>query len=326
MPLSDSIVVLGEGSGFHRGFTPDDYAGALRDRLPNHDIYISRTLQQARELSKNARVMTGSMINEEIIANASQLRLFSVISSGYDHLPLNELERNNVAVTNASGVHAPSVSEHALSFMLTFSRYLHEGFRRKQQRVWQHYLPLGLDGSTVTVVGQGSIGQAVIRRLNGFDIDTISIRHSPSKGGPADEVYGYDREHLHHALAQTDYLVLTCPLTDKTQNLISSDELAILPADAVLINVARGGVVEMDALTSAIQGERLRGAALDVTEPEPLPADHPLWSFENVLITPHIAGYSPQNTQLIADIVAENVKKINKTESFDDLKNLVVNP
>jgi phosphoglycerate dehydrogenase-like enzyme len=244
-------------------------------------------------------------------------------SAGTENLPLDALRERDVAVTNASGIRAPNIAETVLGFVLTFAGRLHEGWRRNRTREWRHYQGHELQGSTVTVVGIGSIGLATLRRLEGFGVDTIGIRHTPGKGGPADEVVGYDEASLHEALARTEYLVLACPLTETTRNLLDRDAFATLPPETVLVNVGRGTVVDTDALTEAVQRQAIRGAALDVVDPEPLPADHQLWRFENVLLTPHNAGHSPEHWPRLADVVAENVDRIRDTGSSDGLKNQV---
>jgi phosphoglycerate dehydrogenase-like enzyme len=137
-------------------------------------------------------------------------------------------------------------------------------------------------------------------------------------------VGGYDA--LHDALARTDYLVLACPLTDATRGLVDAAALATLPPAAVLVNVARGGVVDHDALAAALGEEALRGAALDVTDPEPLPADSPLWGFENCLITPHVGGSTPRHWDRLAAVVAGNVRTLAAGGDPADLRNLVAAP
>jgi phosphoglycerate dehydrogenase-like enzyme len=116
---------------------------------------------------------------------------------------------------------------------------------------------------------------------------TLSASATLSKGGPTDEVIGFDRDSLHDALARTTYPVIACPLTETTEGLIGAAEFATLPPDAVLVNMARGPIVDTEAMVDAIRGNTIRGAVLDVTDPEPLPEGHPLWNFGNVQITPH---------------------------------------
>jgi phosphoglycerate dehydrogenase-like enzyme len=173
----------------------------------------------------------------------------------------------------------------------------------------------------VTVVGLGAIGQAIVERLAGFGVETLGVRYSPEKGGPTDEVLGF--EELHDALARTEYLALACPLTEETRGLIDTAAFETVPSEAVLINVARGPVVETDALVAALRSNAIRGAALDVTDPEPLPRDHPLWTFENALITPHSAGHTPQYYDRLADIVATNLERVAESGEYEGLENQV---
>ena len=305
------------------GIPVPEYVTAIRDRLPDHDVAHARTPAEERELIANATAVTGHALRDELLDRAADLRLFACLYAGVDHLPLEELASRGVAVTNASGVHGPNAGEWALGQMLTFARGLHTGWRRQQRHEFRHFQAGELYGSTVTVVGMGAIGEAVIERLAGFGVDTIGVRHSPEKGGPADEVVGYDEDEFHGALARTDYLVLACPLTDLTRGLVDADALTTLPPTAVVLNLARGPVIDTDALVSTLRLGGLRGAALDVTDPEPLPPDHPLWNFENVLITPHTAGQTPRYYDRCADVLAENVRRLDSGEA-DGLRNQVV--
>jgi len=311
------ITVLRTGA---HGTPMSEYADALRERLPERDVALARTPAEERDLAADARVVTGVDIDEALLSEADELALFAGAYAGYEHLPLDAFRERGVAVTNAAGVHAPSAGEQVVGYLLTFARRLHEGWRRQQHREFRHYRAGELKGSTVTVVGLGAIGEGVVQRLQGFDVDTIGVRYTPEKGGPTDEVVGFDDEALHDAFARTDYLVLACPLTDTTRHLVDRAALNTLPPESVLVNVARGGVVDTDALVAALRREDIRGAALDVTDPEPLPEDHPLWNFENVVVTPHTAGQTPEYWSRLAGIVATNVSRLDTDE---DLQNRV---
>lgn len=323
--MSDPTDVVVRRRGAH-GLSTDTYANVLRERLPNYSVRKASTPAEERALIRTAKVVTGASIPRELLAEAPQLRLFACTWAGTGHLPTEELRRAGVAVTNASGVHAPNIAETVVGHILVFARRIHEGWKRKQRREWRHFQMDELKGSTVTVVGQGAIGRAVVTRLSGFDVETIGVRYTPAKGGPADRVIGFDTDDFHAALAETEYLVLASPLTETTRGLIDGEALDTLGPDAFLINIARGGLVETDALVDALRSQFLRGAALDVTDPEPLPSDHPLWTFENVFITPHNAGHSPEHWPRLADIVAENVRRLDGTDEFESLENLVSTP
>jgi len=318
MTEKPDVAVLREGT---EGLSMESYAEELHDRLPDRSVALARTPSEERELVADARVVTGITVEEETLEGADRLELFACTFAGTDHLPMDAFAERGVAVTNAGGIHAPGIAEQAIGNMLAFARRLHEGWRRKGNREWRHFQSSEFTDSTVTVIGLGSIGQAVVQRLQGFEVDTIGVRYTPSKGGPTDEVVGFDEEAIHDALARSEYVVVACPLNEMTRGLVGEAELATLPTDAVVVNTARGPIVDTDALVSALRSNKIRGAALDVTDPEPLPEDHPLWNLENCLITPHTGGHTPRHWERLADIVAENVERL---DSGADLENQVL--
>jgi phosphoglycerate dehydrogenase-like enzyme len=316
-----SIVVLREDIG---PAPAAEYADTLADRFPNHEVRLARTPAEEREYIQDADIVAGVTIDEDLLAHADALDLFVCSYAGTEHLPLEALAERGVAVTNAAGIHAPGLAAQAVGKMLMFTRNLHIGLRRTEQRRWEHFRAGDMTGKTVTVVGLGAIGTAIVERLAGFEVETIGVRYTPAKGGPTDEVVGFDDEAIDDALARTDVLVLASPLTETTRGLVSREELVTLPPDAVVINVARGEIVDTDALVWALREGTIGGAALDVTDPEPLPEDHPLWTFEDVLVTPHIGGETPHNWERLADILERNLETVAETGAFEDLENQVV--
>lgn len=314
------VVVLRKGT---EGLSMEAYARALSNRLDGLSVFHARTPAEEDEGLREARVATGIHLDEEQLALAENLELFVCTFAGTDHLPRSAFAENDIAVVNAGGIHAPGIAEQAIGYALSFARRLPEAWRRKRRSEWRHFQSSEFGGSTVTIVGLGSIGQAIVKRLQGFDVETIGIRYTPEKGGPTDEVIGFDPEAVHTALARTDYLMVATPLTETTRGLIGEAELATLPPNAVLINVARGGLVETPALVSALQRSGIRGAALDVTDPEPLPPDHVLYTLENVIITPHTGGHTPKHWERLADILVENVELLDAGASKDELRNYV---
>jgi len=307
MSIQPEITVLRQGT---EGLSIEEYAQEIRDRLPEYTVRRARTPHEERRLVEQSPIITGVGIDEQILTRANNLKLFACAYSGTGHLPEDLLLEREIRVTNASGIHAPGIAEQAVGNIIVFSRRLHEGWHRKQKQEWRHYQASELTDATVTILGLGSIGTGVARRFQGFGVNTIGIRSNPEKGGPTDEVMGTDQKQFHEALSRTDYLVIACPLTDATRGLVGKEELITLPPDAVIVNTARGAIIDTDALQWAIQNGCLRGAALDVTDPEPLPDDHPLWGFENVLITPHMGGHTPEHWPRLADILAENVRRL----------------
>ena len=316
------VLVLRRGA---HGMSSERYAEELRDRLPDHDVVRARTPAEERELIADVPVATGHALDEELLEHAESLRLFACAAAGVGRLPLEALEERGIAVTNASGVHGPNIAEQVIGSILVFSRNLHEGIRRDGRAEWRHYQahPTELADSTVTVVGLGAIGEAIVERLRPFGPRILGVRYTPEKGGPTDEVYGFGEEPFHEALAETDYLVLACPLTGTTRGLVDAAAFDTLSPESVVVNIGRGPIIETDALVDAVKDNAIRGAALDVTDPEPLPADHDLWGMENVIVTPHNSGHTSQYYPRLAEIVAGNVKRIAETGSYEDLENRV---
>ncbi|GAD52997.1 D-3-phosphoglycerate dehydrogenase [Halarchaeum acidiphilum MH1-52-1] len=287
------------------GMDPADYAATLRERLPEAEVALARTPSEERELLMEASVATGFQIDPEVVAAADSLDLFVCTFAGTDHLPLDALEDAGVTVANASGVHGPNIAEQVLGYVLADVRNLRRGWRQHERGEWNHYQGGELRGSTATVVGMGPIGEEIVDRFDAFGVETIGVRYTPEKGGNADDVIGFEETALLDAFAKSDYLVLACPLTETTAGLVGEEAFLTLPTDAMLVNVARGPVVNTDALVAALRGNDIGSAALDVTDPEPLPHDHPLWTLENALVTPHNAGHTPEYWNRCADILGD---------------------
>jgi len=301
--MTDIVVLRGK---IH-GLSPADYAETLAERFPDLDVTYAETPERQRELLSEARVATGYNVDGEAVRESDSLELFCCTFAGTGHLPLDAFEEGGVRVVSASGVHGPNIGEQVLGYILAETRNLRTGWEQTEQNTWSHYQAGELKDSTVTVVGMGPIGEAILERLDPFGVERIGVRYTPEKGGPAESVIGFDGGGFQDALARTDYLVLACPLTDTTRSLVDDTALKTLPADAYLVNVARGPVVDTDALVAALRGNDVGGAALDVTDPEPLPSDHPLWDLPDCLITPHNAGHTPEYWERCADIMAEEI-------------------
>ncbi|WP_284014121.1 D-2-hydroxyacid dehydrogenase [Halobaculum litoreum] len=307
------------------GHPAAEFVDVLRERLPDHDVVLASTPAEEREAVATADAVAGEgFATGELLDGAASLKLFAGVYAGTGHLDLDAFEAAGVAVTNASGVHAPNISEYVIGALVSLARDFRRATRQQDRREWRAYRTRELYDSTVTVVGLGAIGTAVVERLAPFGVETLGVRHSPEKGGPVDEVFGYDA--VHEALARTDHLVLACPLTDTTEGLVDRDALKTLPPHATLVNIARGPVVDTDALVHALRWNHVRGAFLDVTDPEPLPEDHPLWGFDDVHITPHNAGHTPRYFERVADVLAGNVRRLAAADGDElpELENRVV--
>jgi phosphoglycerate dehydrogenase-like enzyme len=232
-------------------------------------------------------------------------------SAGADRSIFTALLARQVAVTTSSGANAPVVAQSALAAMLALARHLPRLFAAQRERRWAPLLasglPRDLDGQTVVLVGWGPIGQQLGALLQALGLRLVVVRQSDVPAGAGIRTVSYDG--LHEVLPQADWLVLACPLSARTRGMLGAGELALLPAGAQLVNVARGELLDQAALISALREGRLAGAALDVFEHEPLPPDSPLWTLDNVIVTPHSAGFSDGNEARVADMFLANLRR-----------------
>ena len=299
---NDTILVLRGDMFGHEG---EQYAEAIRQQLDGWEVVYPESSAHERELLGKARVVTGAYLDPDDIPEGADIELFAYTFTGTDYLPLDSYAELGITVTNASGVPAPNIAEHVIGSMVVGARDFQRAWRQQQQNVYRSFHTKDINEATVTIVGLGSIGEAVVERLNGFNVTTIGVRHTPSKSSPTDRTLGYDDIEL--ALDPADFVILTCPHTDTTTELIDDDALQTMPPESVLINVSRGGVVDTAALTKRLQRNHIGYAILDVTEPEPLPNDHTLWDLDNAFITPHYAGQTPSYVERLAELVVSNI-------------------
>ena len=241
---------------------------------------------------------------------------------GYDDVP--QYLPEGIPLANASGVHDGPTAELAVALTLAAQRGLPRYIRAADRHVWETEFFPSLCAKRVLIVGYGGVGKAIEARLAGFEAEITrmarSARTERNLAGAEVEVLGF--ADLHAQLAVSDVVILAVPLTAQTQHLIDAAALAALPDNALLVNIARGGVVDTDALVAELSGSRIR-AALDVTDPEPLPADHPLWSAPNVLITPHAGADSDALLPRMAALIRRQIAALQAGETPE---NLVLGP
>jgi phosphoglycerate dehydrogenase-like enzyme len=246
----------------------------------------------------------GSLL-PRIWSDAERVRWVHTLAAGVDTLLFPELLASNVVLTNARGVFAPALAEFVLAAMLWFAKDLGRMRRNQRGAVWEPFDVERLEGQTAGIVGYGSIGQAVAARCAVLGMKIVATRRRQ-----LDET----TVPLSELLALSDYVVLSTPLTPKTRSLIGTAELARMKPSAVLINIARGAVVNEPALIDALTNRRIRGAALDVFETEPLPPAHPLWSLDNVLLSPHCADHVSDSHTRSMMLFLENLARFQRGE------------
>lgn len=247
-------------------------------------------------------------------AKAEKLQFVQVPGAGVDSLISQPDLHPDVVVCNASGSHEPEMSEFVITMLHATTYRVLQLIDQQRERFWRSQLIPGhaLDGGKLCILGLGTIGANVARRASALGMDVVGVRHS---GRPVDHVRSVvtpDRrlEVLDGATA----LVVITPLTDDTRGLVGAEELAALAPGAVVVDVSRGGVVEIDALVAALDSGHVFGAAVDVFETEPLPIESPLWNIPNLIITPHTAGASADYTRRISDMFANNLEAFERGE------------
>ena len=239
------------------------------------------------------------------------------IQAGVDKFPQTDYDKAGVALTNSSGIHGASVGETVIGFMTMLARGLHHYVRAGAEHNWSVLpwdRPFTLEDESVCVVGLGTIGQGVAERATWMGMDVLGVRRSPNPVPIVDELYTADE--LHAALLNARFVVLAVPLTTATRRMFGPAELTAMRDDAFLINVARGPVVVENALVDAIENDEIGGAALDVFGEEPLPEDSPLWDLDEVIVTPHSAARTNTYHEDIADLVLENIERIEDGREF----------
>ena len=292
---------------------PDEHVERLRRAFPEVEITRADSDQLVDAL-KEADAVAAWSVPEEAIANAKRLKWIHRGAAGVEDLLTPTLAESDIILTNSSGVHASNMAEHVLACMLVFARRLPKLLALQQEHAWNGKRVIGvfeLTGQSVMLAGLGDIGQAVAKRVRAFDMHTIGVRRHSSLPRPdhIETMLGMDR--FHEALGNAHHVVNSLPFTPATARMFDEDAFAAMRPGTMFYNVGRGRTVDQDALIRALRSGRLGGAALDVTDPEPLPADSPLWDMDNVIITQHTAGRTPHMWDRVFRLIETNLERYN---------------
>lgn len=274
-----------------------------------------------RRIGEADVLVISGLWHNDLIEHAKRLRFIQSIGSGTDQFDREALTARGIRLASAAGVNARAVAEHAMALILALARRLPEARDNQLRRVWRGMISDltqredELGGKTLLVIGLGRIGGRLARLGKAFDMRVIGFRRDPVSGrDAADSVHTLAE--LPAFLPQADYVALTCPLTDATRGVIDARTLALLPPGASVVNCARGPCVVEADLVAALQAGRIAGAAVDTTEPEPLPAESPLWAMANVLITPHTAGETRKYEANVIEILMQNLDRLWRGETL----------
>jgi phosphoglycerate dehydrogenase-like enzyme len=297
---------------------------AFRDALPDVEFLLpdDSGLPAGLERAEAAAISWDSPPIDTILAAAPRLRWLHQRGAGIDRIATPRLVASDVVVTNGSGNHAPNIAEHVLALMLAFARGLPGLIRAQQQRRWQSpaaHDVFELSGQTLALVGVGAIGSAIAQRASALGMEVVGVRRSAAGTASAGiaRVVGIDA--LDSVLAVADHVAVSLPLTAATRGLFSTERLAAMKRGAYLYNVGRGATVDPAALLDALRSGRLAGAGLDVTEPEPLPAESALWAEPGVIVTAHSSGLTPRSFERYQRLLLDNLLRFARGEPLLNL-------
>jgi glyoxylate reductase len=292
---------------------PDRGLTLVRENFPSCDIWLQEKPPSRTELVELARGVDGLLcllterIDDEVMdALGPQLKVISSMSVGVDHIDVAAATARGIPIGNTPGVLTDATADMAFALLFASARRVVEGekyVRSGNWKTWNPKLLLGADfvGATLGIVGFGRIGQAVAKRAQGFDMRVLYC--DPS----AQSVYGANPVDLDTLLRESDFVSIHVPLTENTRHLVNAEFLAKMKPNSILVNTSRGGVVDQTALYAALKAKNIFAAALDVTDPEPLPVDNPLLELENCLIVPHLGSASQHTRDMMSLLAAENL-------------------
>jgi phosphoglycerate dehydrogenase-like enzyme len=294
---------------------PDWLAPRIQDRFPQLQIVHLDGYSEIDRHLPDTEVYVGFILPSSSLALARQLRWVHATAAGVDQLCYPEMLAHPSVLTNSTTVMAEPVAEHCMALILALAKRIPSAIRYQSDSYWgQTEVTLGpppiteLQGATLGLVGLGGIGQELVKRARAFGMKVIAVKRDPSTGGEwADRVL--PPASLHEMLSEADFVVLAAPHTGSTQRLMGAREFTQMKQSAYLINVARGTLVDNNALLDALRSGRIGGAAADVFDPEPLPPESPLWTQPNMLITPHTAASTALLWRRHADLLEDNISR-----------------
>ncbi|MBO6608656.1 D-2-hydroxyacid dehydrogenase [Altererythrobacter sp.] len=287
----------------------------LEPRLPEGlDVRWFMTKEEALAAVPEAEIGWFDMYEQDAMAEtlraATNLKWLNSIYAGLDFLPMDVLIERGITVTNGAGINALTIAEYVVMGMLNIAKGYRDVVRAQEKREWLQDSPgkRELAGSNALLLGYGAIGKLIKPRLEGFDVDVTVVRRTPGEGVLTPDQW-------RDKLGEFDWVILAVPATPETDGMIGAEELAAMKSDAVVVNIARGAVIDQPALVEALTAKKIGGAFLDVTTPEPLPANHPLWALDNAHITMHLSGRAQDKMFMrSADRFLDNLDKYLKGE------------
>lgn len=298
---------------------PPGHIERLRRDFPGLRVVDAPSREDRLRELPDAEIAFLSHLEPDEFAVASRLRWIQSPAAGIGGLLFPDLRESAVALTNASGIHGDAMAEHVIGVVIVLFRQIHRAIRDQARHAWEKPPQLAcrtIQGRTMGIVGLGAIGVAVAERASAMGMTVIGTRRRIDAPRPACVTAVYPPDQLAALLGRSDVLVLSAPLTAETRGLIGAAELRQMKPGAVLVNVARGKLVNERALAEALVSGAIAGAALDVFEHEPLAPDSPLWDLPTVVITPHTSAFRDNYWDMVVDLFAGNLRRFERGEEL----------
>jgi D-2-hydroxyacid dehydrogenase (NADP+) len=299
----------------------DYFRDVLGPEFPIATFRVAHNEAEALQVCGGSNVIVAMAhgIPATVVDKMSKLHWIQALTTGTDHLLTLNLPKD-IIVTSGRGIHGPQMSEMAFLYMLSHFRDIRRLLRNQAQAKWETWPQRLLWGKTVVILGVGAISEQLALRCKAFDMCVIGVSSSRTEVAKFDEIL--PRERLHEAVAKADVFVVLIPYSPETHHIVDRKVLEAMKPNALLINIARGKVIDEPVLAEALAQRRIAGAGLDVFETEPLPSESPLWPMDNVIITPRVGGFSDVYVQQVMPIVRENLG-IYLSGRLDKMRNLV---
>ncbi len=295
----------------------------LRNIYPNIAFDFFDNIKEAENslVTTDILVTYGEDLTTELIEKSQYLKWIQVISAGIDKLPFAAIKEKNLMVTNAKGIHYIPMAEYTFSVILQVARKTNLLHENQIKSYWDRTVRVSeIQDTTLGVIGIGSIGKGIVDIAKAFHMKVVGMNTDGRPVPNVDQVFKPDE--MKELLAISDYIVVIVPLTEKTYHLIDKDAFEGMRESAYIINIARGEVIDELALIDALKTKKIAGAVLDVFSTEPLPENHPFWTLDNCIVTPHLSGRSPKYMNRALDIFIENLDKYLNKE-YTRMKNLI---
>ncbi len=295
--------------------TPDagDYKKDLEPRFPEIPMYAVISEEDIRHhVEKMDILVTIFRVSDELLKQAVNLKWIQALTTGVNYIINRPSLRKEVIVTSCRGIHGPQMSEMAFLLMLALNRNFPQVVRNQDQRIWERWPGKLLYQKKIGILGVGVIGEEIARKCKAFGMTVFGMDIVRREIDSVDFFYG--PEDLPQVAKEVDYLILVAPSTPETLKIVGTKVLSSMKPTAFLINIARGELVDEEALIQALETGEIAGAALDALSMEPLPKDHPLWRTRNVIITPHVGGMSDIYREQVMPIIEENLRRFLRGE------------